>query len=82
MFDRGDGDGTCRADTEVESASAASSRRWKRGWLPRWHARGLRANWRTELLCLVEGLRVVGKTGIDRTVWQTTVDALFDRFTK
>ncbi|UFZ04698.1 TetR/AcrR family transcriptional regulator [Bradyrhizobium ontarionense] len=34
------------------------------------------------LLCLVEGLRVVGKTGIDRTVWQTTVDALFDRFTK
>lgn len=34
------------------------------------------------LLCLVEGLRVVGKTGIDRTVSQTTVDALLDRFTK
>lgn len=34
------------------------------------------------LLCLVEGLRVVGKTGIDRTVWQATVNALIHRFTK
>lgn len=34
------------------------------------------------ILCLVEGLRVVGKTGAERAVSQATVDALLNRFTK
>jgi TetR/AcrR family transcriptional repressor of nem operon len=32
------------------------------------------------LICFVEGLRVVGKTGPARTISQATVDALLDRF--
>jgi TetR/AcrR family transcriptional repressor of nem operon len=34
------------------------------------------------LLSMAEGIRVVAKTGIDRVVWQSTVDALLDRFVK
>jgi TetR/AcrR family transcriptional repressor of nem operon len=34
------------------------------------------------LLCLVEGMRVVGKTGPDRTVSQAVVQTLIDRFAK
>jgi len=33
------------------------------------------------LLGLVEGLRVIAKTGVDRAVWQATADALLGRFT-
>lgn len=32
------------------------------------------------MLCMVEGLRVVGKTGVERAVSQATVDALLERF--
>jgi TetR/AcrR family transcriptional regulator, transcriptional repressor for nem operon len=32
------------------------------------------------LVCFVEGLRVIGKTGPSRTTSQGTVDALLDRF--
>jgi TetR/AcrR family transcriptional repressor of nem operon len=34
------------------------------------------------LLCLVEGMRVVGKTGPDRTMSQAVVQTLIDRFAK
>jgi len=34
------------------------------------------------LLCLVEGMRVVGKTGTDRTLSQAVVQTLIDRFAK
>ncbi|MDM0074818.1 TetR/AcrR family transcriptional regulator [Variovorax sp. J2P1-59] len=34
------------------------------------------------VLCMVEGLRVVGKTGVERAMQQSTVDALLDRLTK
>lgn len=34
------------------------------------------------LLCLVEGMRVVGKTGTDRLVSQATVETLINRFAK
>uniref|UniRef100_B0T6P8 Transcriptional regulator, TetR family n=1 Tax=Caulobacter sp. (strain K31) TaxID=366602 RepID=B0T6P8_CAUSK len=34
------------------------------------------------LVCLVEGMRVVGKTGSDRAVSQAVVQTLIDRFTK
>ena len=34
------------------------------------------------LVCFVEGLRVVGKTGPTRTISQATADALLDRFIK
>jgi TetR/AcrR family transcriptional repressor of nem operon len=34
------------------------------------------------LVCFVEGLRVVGKTGPTRTASQATIDALLDRFIK
>lgn len=34
------------------------------------------------LVCFVEGLRVVGKTAPKRTLSQSTVDALLDRFTR
>ena len=34
------------------------------------------------MLRMVEGLRVVGKTGVERAVQQSTVDALLDRFSK
>jgi hypothetical protein len=32
------------------------------------------------LVCFVEGLRVIGKTGPTRTTSQATADALLDRF--
>ncbi len=32
------------------------------------------------MICMVEGLRVVGKTGVDRAVSRATIDALYDRF--
>jgi TetR/AcrR family transcriptional repressor of nem operon len=34
------------------------------------------------LLCLLEGMRVIGKTGPDRTVSQAVVQTLIDRFAK
>lgn len=34
------------------------------------------------VLCMVEGLRVVGKTGVERAIAQSAVDALLDRFAK
>lgn len=34
------------------------------------------------LMCLVEGMRVVGKTGSDRAMSQAVVQTLIDRFTK
>jgi TetR/AcrR family transcriptional regulator, transcriptional repressor for nem operon len=34
------------------------------------------------LICLTAGLRVMGKTVLDRAMTQATVDALFDQFTK
>ena len=34
------------------------------------------------LLCMMEGLRVVGKTGLDEASWRLTIDALVARFKK
>lgn len=34
------------------------------------------------LLCMMEGLRVLGKTGLDEASWRLTIDALVDRFKK
>jgi TetR/AcrR family transcriptional regulator, transcriptional repressor for nem operon len=34
------------------------------------------------LLCLLEGMRVVGKTSPDRTMSQAMVQTLIDRFAK
>ena len=34
------------------------------------------------LVCLVEGMRVVGKTGSDRTTSQAAVETLIDRFAR
>ena len=34
------------------------------------------------LLSMVEGIRVIAKTGVDRAVWQETVDALLERLLK
>ena len=34
------------------------------------------------LICLVEGMRVVGKTGTDRATSQAVIQTLIDRFAK
>jgi len=34
------------------------------------------------LLCMMEGLRVLGKTGLDEASWRLTIDALVERFKK
>jgi TetR/AcrR family transcriptional repressor of nem operon len=34
------------------------------------------------LVCAVEGLRVLGKTDLDKATWQSSVDLLLDRFIK
>ncbi|MBV8108503.1 MAG: hypothetical protein JOZ61_10705 [Verrucomicrobia bacterium] len=80
MFDGGDGDGTCRADTEVEKRirrffttmearlAAALARARAEGELADGVEPSSAARVRS---CLLEGLRVLGKTGIDRTEWQT-----------
>jgi TetR/AcrR family transcriptional repressor of nem operon len=46
-------------------------------------AEGVEPNTAARLLvCLVEGMRVVGKTGSDRTTSQAVVETLVDRFAK